>query len=158
MYIDMIVIFKNKIYPIEVKYKTKKIDVNENNEIYHLKNQAAQDLGRYDYLKDIQRIESLPKIINNFVCEKGFTIILTNDNSYWKKKQNGIDEQFHLDDGVIKTGSLKCADHASKGSTKGRTDPIELNGKYKINWNEYSVINDPPDGVFKYCLNEIDKL
>jgi len=42
---------------IELKYKTRKLHVTYENEMYRLKDQSAQDLGRYDYLVDILRVE-----------------------------------------------------------------------------------------------------
>lgn len=64
---------------IELKYKTKKLSVDVDCELFELKQQGAQDLGRYDFLKDICRLESW--------CEqqkisKGYAILLTNDPSY----------------------------------------------------------------------------
>ena len=40
---------------IELKYKTKLLTANVKNEYFELKNQGAQDIGRYDFLKDVQR-------------------------------------------------------------------------------------------------------
>ena len=155
--IDIVVKLDTKIYPIELKYKTKLYRKYFGDEWYYLKNHGAQDLGRYDYLKDIQRMELFSNEIHNF--EKGFTIILTNDNSYWKKNKKGtVDEQFYLNENIIKTGLLKWGEHSSEGTKKNREKPIELNGKYKINWNDYSVINDNSGGIFKYCLCIVEKI
>jgi hypothetical protein len=66
VHIDIIVELDNKYYPIELKYKTKTFIGKDNNENYFLKNQGAQDIGKYDYLKDIQRIEQFSKLMSRF--------------------------------------------------------------------------------------------
>lgn len=154
LYIDIIVELDNKVYPIELKYKTKTFIGKDGNEEYNLKNQGAQDIGRYDYLKDIQRIEQFSNYIKNYEC--GFAIILTNDESYWKKnRKETVDEQFYLLEDTIKTGKLKWGKNASEGTMKNRNDPIKLIGKYKINWNEYYNFKENENGEFKYCINKI---
>lgn len=156
LYVDIIVLLDNKEYPIELKYKTKMLETKENNEEYFLKEQGAQDLGRYDYLKDIQRLENLSKEINNF--GKGFAILLTNDTSYCGKKRKGaIDEEFFLTQNEIKTGTMKWAPKAGKVTTNKRKNPIKLSGKYKINWKDYSKFENQKNGEFKYCLSIVKK-
>ena len=154
-YMDIRVELDNKIYPIELKYKTKSLTVEDNDETYCLKNQGAQDIGRYDYLKDVQRIEQFLKE-KDYEC--GYAILLTNDKLYWSenKRENNIDAQFCLNDGVEKTGKLKWSEKTGEGTKKGRENGIILKGKYKINWNEYSNFGKKND-EFKYCLNVIKK-
>ncbi|GHU76691.1 hypothetical protein FACS189461_4560 [Spirochaetia bacterium] len=53
IHIDIVVELNNKMYPIELKYKTKAFTAEINNEPYYLKNQYAHNFGKYDYLKDI---------------------------------------------------------------------------------------------------------
>ena len=163
-YIDIIVKLENTIYPIELKYKTlsflnektKSRTVKDNNEYYNLKNQGAQDLGRYDYLKDIQRIEQFSKnkdYEKDFEC--GYAILLTNDKLYWSEtNRDTIDKQFRIDNGFIKTGKLVWTGGAT-GTTKDRTEAIKLNGKYEINWKDYHKFDGVKNGEFKYCLNVI---
>ena len=60
-----IVVKKDKEYcPIELKYKTKKVErqITRFDEALHdnvvvMKNQGAQDLGMYDFWKDVRRVE-----------------------------------------------------------------------------------------------------
>ena len=157
-YIDIIVTLKNKKYPIELKYKTLLLEVEDNGEKYKLKNQGAQDLGRYDYLKDVQRIEKFSeseKYKEDFEC--GYAILLTNDESYWnenKNKRKTIDEDFRLNGNSTKSGTLSW-----KGNPEaigGREVSIELKGIYTINWKDYHNFGGK-NGKFKYCLIEIRK-
>ena len=46
------------------------------NTVFELKNQYAQDNGRYDYLEDVRRIE---RIKSKNMVTRGFAIFLTND-------------------------------------------------------------------------------
>ena len=151
-YVDIIVILDNKIYPIELKYKTKSLTVVDNDETYCLKNQGAQNFGRYEYLKDIQRIEKFLEK-KDFQC--GYAILLTNAELYWSKNNpDNMDAQFQIEDGDTKTGTLIWNGETKDKMKKGRS--ITLQREYKIKWNEYSNfgINN---GEFRYCINVIKK-
>lgn len=52
-YIDILVRDNGFAYPIELKYKTKKLFGVDKGEYYHLKEQSAQDIGSYDCVKDL---------------------------------------------------------------------------------------------------------
>ena len=75
---------------IELKYKTAEYD----NDIYHLLNHGATDLGRYDYLYDVHRLELLSKKDKlseaEIICPitKGYAILLTNEHKYWSISHN----------------------------------------------------------------------
>ena len=162
-YIDIIVTLEDKKYPIELKYKTLSLEVEDNGEEYKLKNQGAQDHGRYDYLKDIQRIEKFSeskKYKEKFEC--GYAILLTNDESYWNNDKAGcVDEQFSLkplkdNTPIPKKMSWRENPKPSKGTISGREASIELTGEYTINWKDYHNFGDK-NGEFKYCLIEIKK-
>jgi hypothetical protein len=85
----MIIDEQGNYIPIELKYKTKSIGDNVFDDFgYH----GATDLGRFDYLWDLKRIQYLkhkvgpdfefnPELKN--YC-RGFAIILTNDEHYWE--------------------------------------------------------------------------
>lgn len=117
IYIDILVIMDGLWYPIELKYKTLKGIKEYNGEIFKLKNHGAQDLGRYDYLSNIMRIERLSKTITVF--GKGYAILLTNDPAYWfdTPRRDTVYYEFRLNDGAVKTGEMKWSDHV--GVTKG---------------------------------------
>jgi len=74
-HVDIVLIdnSNNKI-GIELKYKTKDISEEINGEQYSLKPHGAQDLGRYDVIKDIERLEEL---IKEDKIKSGFVIFLT---------------------------------------------------------------------------------
>lgn len=173
MHIDILVFISNKWIPIELKYKTKNSKKEEEEmidqitqEVFNLKNQGAKDISCYLYLKDIMRIESIKEqkieIIkgqekNNF--KEGYAVFLTNDKTYLESPQNNdcVYKDFSLEDGIIKQGELKWAEHTGAGTKKGIEDPIILKGIYKMEWNEFSKVNEErkSDGTFYYLVTKI---
>ena len=103
---------KNLKIPIELKYKTD-LYKDKSNNIY-LKKHGAYDLGAYDFIRDIDRLQLIvnkqPNIqvkkqageqdydsILNCCCGScGYAIILTNDHHYWTepKNKNTINRKF----------------------------------------------------------------
>lgn len=155
MHIDILVIINGKWIPIELKYKTKKITKELNNEKFNLKTHGAKDINCYLYLKDIDRIEKIKENIDDF--EKGYTIFITNDLSYIKApiKQGSCYKDFSLDQGSIKKGVLDWHVKTGKGTKKNCEKPIVLKNIYKINWLDYSKVEDSKSGTFKILINEI---
>ena len=147
--IDIFVKLDGYAYPIELKYKTKKFAPIDNE--FVLKNHGAQDIGKYDCIKDICRIEGFSKHIDNF--KAGYVVLLTNDQSYWKapKTDTAGYAAFSVHDGAVKTGTMGWGANMSDGSIKGRRDELTLKNEYAIKWVEYSK-SDIKDGLFKYAL------
>ena len=67
---------------LELKYLTRKLVVEWAGESYALRDQAAQDISRYDFLKDVQRLERVVSSPN--LARVGYALCLTNDSAYWK--------------------------------------------------------------------------
>jgi hypothetical protein len=155
MFLDLWVKDENEIiHAIELKYKKRRLQLQWNEEEYDLSDDAAQDLGRYDFLKDIQRIES---VVSNNEKIKGFAIMLTNDSAYWKipSCKETFGDEFRIHEGVNIHGNLKWRIGASEGTTMGRTDSIMISGSYPVKWQNYSKLSDDGYGTFKYLLVEI---
>lgn len=156
-YLDILVTDGSWQTAIELKYKARAIFAVVNNEVFWLKDQSAQDQGRYDYLKDVQRLENF---VFKYNRASGYALILTNDSSYWKASviPNTVDADFRIHDGRILTGQLNWGTKASAGTTKGRTQSIALKNKYISKWHDYSMLESTEikDGNyvrFKYqCL------
>ena len=138
---------------IELKYKTRRFDIDVKGESFNLLNQGAQDLGRYDFLKDVERLENIVSAHDNV---KGYAIILTNDSSYWKSTATEtIDTKFRIHDGRVLNGELAWRPEASSGTVRGREKPIKLTGTYKLNWKDYSQVSGTSYGKFRYLFLEI---
>lgn len=155
---------------LELKYKTAKI------EGYTLKNQGAADLGAYDFMWDVHRIQMLTGMEKSAVgevkcpCDRGYAIILTNDIHYWRDYQSKdtINREFLIgvdpDKGV---GVLKKGEHMwyDKEGNRGnlppaiqnyssRQDSIKMSKDYNYQWKQYCDLK-ATNGVFKYMIVEI---
>ena len=99
---------------IELKYKTRAIDVKVGDEEFFLKNQSAQDIGRYDLIKDIVRVE---QVISAHGNSEGYAILLTNDSAYWKTPRNKstVDAEFRLHNGRVLSGALEWQNADAQG-------------------------------------------
>jgi len=141
-------------YAIELKYKTRKLEETIHDEKFKLMDQSAQDLGRYDYLKDIERLE---KIVSKHEKTTGFAIILTNDSGYWNTPQSNdtVDADFRIFDGKTIHGILEWSEHASAGTTAGREAALNISGTYPVEWSDYSQVGSSNKGKLRYLLVKI---
>jgi hypothetical protein len=152
--IDILVRLGDEIYPIELKYPTKILQTWVDKEPFFLKNHGAQDLGKYDFIKDICRVETFKEYMEGY--REGYAIWLTNDSSYWtipRSRDVGYAD-FSVHHGALKEGKLQWGASMGPGSTKYREKPLILAGNYRIEWKEYSGIKDK-NGIFKYSLVRI---
>ena len=124
-------------------------------EIFDLLNQSAQDIGRYDFLKDIQRLERIVFDRNDIV---GYAVFLTNDSAYWitPRNINTVDANFRIYQGRILSGELSWGSHASEGTMRGREETIHIKGAYNLNWQDYSEPSQESYGKFRYLLVKIE--
>ena len=149
-----IVIKKNGEYcPVELKYKTKKVErqISRFDEILDdkvvvMKNQGAHDLGMYDFWKDVRRIEL---VRNRFAKVKGgLAIFVTNDALYTKaSRPESNNYLLNINEGkhsVIKHWQNENSACAKMNSYKS----FEVEKEYSINWHHRNVDNIP----FHYCV------
>ncbi len=151
--IDMRIRAQEKYFFFELKYKTVRTQVSHESEKFALKNHSAKPQGVYDFIKDIQRLESF---VESTPGAEGYAIILSNDRTYWNgsRKDASIDKDFLLVEGRELSGTLGWSSNAGIGSIKGREKPISLSGKYKVNWKSFSDLSAHGGKPFKYlCLH-----
>ena len=159
-YTDIIVLDKNGDFiAIELKYKTRKSVYGD----IKLLNHGATDLGRFDYLYDVWRLENL-KYRNNTAyefnkrlknCVNGYAIILTNEKNYWsinRQSKDALYKNFCITDkdSIQKNENLSWNQKDGSSCIKGTWRDIQLlftNG-YNFKWNDY--IFD-----FKYLITNI---
>lgn len=146
--LDILVKNNNDIFGIELKYVTEKFIDTINSERFNLKDHAATNLRRYDFYKDISRLELLKE--NNEI-KKGYVIFLTNVLSY-KKHTNGMGGNFNFSDNYNILPSeyswLKSPNINSIG--KQRNSSLIIKNNYQCIWEEYSS-----KYKFNYILLEI---
>lgn len=137
--IDIVLESKGKFIAIELKYKLKKVKMeglcrfgkeSDNKDIDIVTNQSAQNNARYDFWKDVKRLELIKDTYN--ICG-GIAILLTNDKSYTETKKGCNYEAFGLTE---EKGGKLCWKKAGKDvggkgiRKKNNGDPIlDENGK-----------------------------
>ena len=122
---------------IELKYKTRRLDVELHGECFQLMDQRAHDNGRYDFLADVERLEY---VVREGAVERGIAILLTNDPLYWTRprRTDTADAAFQLEDGRVLRGELGWRIPGSRGP---REALIGLRGSHELVWRDYAVID-----------------
>jgi len=137
LHVDVWVEQDGEALAIELKYKTRGLQTSERGERFVLQNHGAQDLGRYDFIKDVWRTET---VVANHAHATGYAVLLTNDPLYWTRSHNGrtVDAAFRLHEGRDLYGALGWGSRASAGTKRGREQPLRLVGSYPLQWQDYS--------------------
>lgn len=173
IHIDILIIYDNKWYPIELKYKTKHLIYDGYfNEKYELKEHSARDQGKCKYLWDIMRLEKIKDHIKkskNNTCEfgEGFAILLTNDDGYYdshkkdnnkKSKEPPTDYNFRLSPNrkINKTETLNWENNPSYGTIG--SCPLKIEFKEDIEefkWEDGAYIADEKNGKFMWLMVKV---
>lgn len=150
--LDIVVKKDGEYCPVELKYKTKKVerkisrfDEDLTNNVVVMKNQGAQDLGMYDFWKDVRRVEL---VCNRFQRVRGgLAVFVTNDEFYTKgSKETSNNYLFNMS---ASKAHSRQKHWANPESTCAKTHPnFEVEKAYSIEWHNKLV-----DGVkFHYCI------
>ena len=126
-YLDIFLFHNNKKIGIELKFKTKGIEKNLQKYFnYYFSNQIAYTNGRHSFFWDLHRLNDL---VDREEIHQGYQIFITNDKSYWKKKETGNAGKF-----IIKI------DKELKGNTEEITPYIsnkeEPNNSHTFNMSQ----------------------
>ena len=155
VHLDLLVYCDQQRHAIELKYKTAALLANASGEQYSLAGQSAQDTGRYDFLKDIMRLE---QYVASNADAVGYAVLLSNDGLYWGDSQRPrTSTQFSIHEERVITGQLHWEAHASAGSKKGREAPIQCRSSYTCTWNDYSQVDGTGAKQFKYLLLTVQR-
>ena len=149
--IDIVVEKNGKFIPIELKYKTEKVT----GELYRfgekplgtiLKKQGAQNIGKYSFWKDIERIERIKENFKN--VQTGYCVFITNDKSY-TQPSGGATAPFSMEAGATRMGNL---DWDGDVELANRLSTISLKEKHTIKkWD-----TTENEGItFHYCIVEV---
>lgn len=143
---------------IELKYKTRSLHGPVGGELFWLKEHSAQDCNRYDFIKDVQRLEQFVFARDSVT---GYAILLTNDSSYWGSPLHAstADASFRIHEGRVLTGQLAWGPAASRGTTKGREKVLSIMGSYKLTWRDYYEVKASENvkgyGKFRYLAVKV---
>lgn len=155
-YLDILAEADGRKVAIELKYKMRALECTVQEEEFSLLHQGAHDIGRYDVLKDVQRLELM---IKEGLVDEGYLIFLTNDSSYFSRpdfERPTADREFRIHEGSEINGSLSWSESTGAGTMKGRENSIEIMGKYLISWNPYSKLDDTAGGSLKSLIVKAD--
>jgi hypothetical protein len=134
---------------VELKYPTRALTAMVDGEEFHLRDQGAPDLIRYDVVKDVHRLE---RLIREGRADRGLALVLTNDRTYWeepKQSRGPADEAFRLHQGRELAGTLRWGPSAGPGTTRGREPDLNLAGRYELNWGSFSAVTGVGAGEFR---------
>lgn len=151
--LDIVVKKDGEYCPVELKYKTKKVErqISRFDEILDdkvvvMKNQGAQDLGMYDFWKDVRRIEL---VRNRFAkVNGGLAIFVTNDALYTKaSRPESNNYLLNMNEGMH--SPIKHWQNENSACAKMKSyKSFEVEKEYSINWHHRNVDNIP----FHYCV------
>lgn len=142
-----VLVRKGKEYlPIELKYKTRAVrkrllrfgeSVAEEVEV--MKNQGAQDIGKYDFWKDVRRIEIVRNRFGNI--KNGLAVFVTNDPMYVQRgRENSNHIRLSMDEGI----HGKEKHWLNKDSVCCKSNPdFEVEKAYSIHWETRDVEGVP---------------
>ena len=132
--------FPKERLAIELKYPTRGLKCKDlEGEYFELSDHGGQPLRRYDFFKDIHRLEQA--ITLGQEAKNGLAILLTNDSALWTPPDEDdiVDACFRLHDREIK-GPITLEwgpGNPSAGTIKSRESPIFLMNSYSLNWQSY---------------------
>lgn len=174
-YADIILCSGDFRIAIELKYKTSKLEISERNIL--LKAHGAADLGAYDFMWDVNRLQVLTDPQDMSVCDmarcsKGYALMLTNDSHYWTA-QSGytINREFLIGGdkdgkGLLKEGSHQWYTKGKEGNpglsraivNTTRAHRIVLRKGYPFVWNKYcDVEGGKGNTLFKFITIEVER-
>jgi hypothetical protein len=146
----------NALLFIEVKYKTARSAHKVREEWFRLRDQSAQDVGRYAFLWDVAR---LARIAEENAGISGCAVLLSNDSKYWTpspRREPTNDPAFRLSEGRVVEGELRWRrGPAESAKVQQMYEPITLSGTYTLSWRDYP---GTPNYGFRYLLVEVPGL
>jgi hypothetical protein len=154
-YLDLWIVDGEAATAIELKYFTRPFEGAVDGEQFVLLNQGAQDISRYDFVRDVERVES---VVDHGLATSGFAIALTNDSSYWRTPaipRETADGAFRLHEGRTLEGTLGWSPSTGAGTMRGREKAHELRRRHHIEWHDYSRRGAAPGQTFRYALVRI---
>lgn len=105
---------------------------------------SPADVIRYGFIKDIWRLETL---CDGPDWDKGYAILLTNRDDFWKQQDNpGVtDAQFHLYESRKIQGSLSWNSDTAE-STQNDYPALYICDHYRMQWKQFGYLG------FRYLM------
>jgi hypothetical protein len=158
LHIDIYCEIDNQEYVLELKYKTRAAHFTLAGEEFNLQNHSAYPPSRYDFVKDIERLETVVHSSERLMS--GFAVLLTNDKAYWSDpgRMSGISAAFSIHEGQRVFGEVDWRPTASAGTKKNREEPIKLAAEYLLRWRDYSKLDVRVESHFRYLCVPVKPL
>ncbi|MBQ5705875.1 MAG: hypothetical protein IIW35_02310 [Bacteroidaceae bacterium] len=142
--LDIVVKKDGEYCPVELKYKTKKVERNisrfgesVSEKVVVMKNQGAQDLGMYDFWKDVRRVELVRNRFKN--VKGGLAVFVTNDAFYPKgSKSTSNNYMLNITDGDHSPIKHWQNENSSCANMKAYKS-FEVEQTYNIKWHQKTV-------------------
>lgn len=137
-YLDLLAIGPSRHTAIEFKFWSQRWSgtVGEPPERYQLKNHAATDLARRNFVFDLARLERFSAVPEM----SGLAVMVTNDASLWsppRTQQSTRDAAFRVHEGRVLEGTLLWGGGDYPANTR------HLAGSYQLTWSDYSELTGP---------------
>ncbi len=156
--LDMLFEHRGREYAVELKYARGAMgrggSLLYKGDVYYAPSSgAADDITRFNFLKDVMRLESeIPKRDKTVM----FALLLTNIRTLWEKgNETSNDHAFHID-GNIQKGTLKWKWTPSKETLKRTGESLTIDGNYSAKWRTYTKIPKLKNKIFRYLLVKIN--
>ena len=136
-YLDLRCRVEGRWVGLELKYMTRGEVLTVGDEVFALRNHGAQDTRRYDFWRDMARLEGL---VASGEIAWGFALALTNDSLYWRRPtRETCDAAFRVHEGrAVNPSTLAWAEGAGEGTKRGRIECLQVSGRHVLRWREYS--------------------
>jgi hypothetical protein len=143
IYIDIVLQVDDVFYPIEIKYKSKPQAIMSNifggeHEII-LRNHGAQNIGCYDFWKDVKRCEIFESNFQN--AQRGIVVFVTNDETYLNPPLNNNVgyANFSIHDGrIVEAGSI--LDWNGDLVIADTRPPISIQYRNELDWSDFGYL------------------
>ena len=142
LYIDIVCRKDGEYIPIELKYPTKLVVKNARRfgmlveDVPLMRNQGAQNLVKYNFWKDVRRIEIIKHLFRD--VHSGVAVMLTNDSSYTRPvRSSSACFPFSTAEGIEAGGATM--DWLGNPAVRRDHTPFVLDGKYRIAWTEHLI-------------------
>ena len=154
MRVDIVVSRGGEYVPVELKYTTRRVvrDMERFGRMVRgievMRQQSAQDIRRYDFWKDVRRIELIRRIFP--AVRNGLAVFMTCDPGYLSEPREGSASAPFSMSGTRPLGGC-IMDWNGPSASRDSHRPFHLDGRYQLQWASAEI-----DGVsFHYTIANI---
>lgn len=150
--LDMLVRHNDLQFGLEMKYARASMNGGvsfpfQRDVYYAPKSGAAKDITRFNFLKDIERLESAVDTLEKTSC---CALLVTNISDLWLPEEGEPNDLMYcLDDGIT-PGTKTWLKPPSRNTLDRTGESVLIQGDYQTEWNPFSEIPKIENGIYKY--------